>query len=200
MFNLQWTCWLNSGRKWYIKTGCATRLTLIWGEREVFREQFSLGISLNELMNPFVQSRRNPITRSDIMQHNKSSVSSRSVKACWHREWLKPVGPYGEKECVKKPPCLPTREVCGKILDCKYISYPLNPSIEMPCRKYEWCWAYQGVLWREVMHVALTHLGTAWTCLHWPGCAGVPPQGALTQTATNKMNHYTGIHCPTLEF
>lgn len=44
MFNLQWTCWLNSRRKWYIKTGCATRPTLIWGEQEVFREQFSLGI------------------------------------------------------------------------------------------------------------------------------------------------------------
>jgi len=31
MFNLQWTCWLSKGRKWYMKPGCATQLTPIWG-------------------------------------------------------------------------------------------------------------------------------------------------------------------------
>lgn len=79
----------------------------------------------NELLNPFIQSRRNSITRSGIMQHNKSSVSSKSVKACWHREWLKLMGPYGEKACVNKPPCLPTREVCGSIL---WLQINLTPS------------------------------------------------------------------------
>lgn len=82
-----------------------------------------------ELLNPFIWSRRNSITRSDIIQHNKSSVSSKSLKVCWHWEWVKLMGSYGE-ECVNKPPCPPSREVCGSILDCKYISYPLNPSVQ----------------------------------------------------------------------
>lgn len=145
-------------------------------------------------MDPIIQSRRNSITRSDIMQHNKSSVSSRSVKACWHREWLKLMGPYGVKECVNKPPCLPTREVCGSILDCKYISYPLNSSIEMSCRKYEWWWAYQGVPWREVMNIALTYLGTAQTCWHWPGCAATRSPHTNCRKQNESLHRYSLSH------
>lgn len=41
-------------------------------------------------------------------------------------------------------------------------------------------------LWREVVNVAPKQLGTAQACLHWPGCAGVVPQGAFTQIVINK--------------
>lgn len=132
MFNLQWTCWLNQGNKAIYETwmcnpadsdlrvvGKYQRAILTWNPFKM------------ELLNPFIQSRRNPITRSDIIQHNKSSVSSKSMKACWHREWIKLMGTYGEKECVNKPPCLPSREVCDSILGCKHISYPLNLSKQM---------------------------------------------------------------------
>lgn len=169
------------------------QLSWLWseGSRKASESNSDLESIQNELLNPFIQSRRNSITKSDIMQHNKSSVSSKSVKACWHREWVKLMGPYGEKEGVNKPPCLPTREVCGSILDCKYISCSLNPSIEMPCRHYEWWWAYQGVLWREVMSIALTHLGIAQACEHWPGCTSAVPQAAQS---TNCLKQNESLH------
>lgn len=94
------------------------------------RGQFSLGIDSKWNCCILSSNPENSITKNDIIQHNKSSVSSKSMKACWHKEWVKLMGPYGEKECVNKPPCLPSREVCGSVFDYKSISHSLNPSMQ----------------------------------------------------------------------
>lgn len=48
---------------------------------------------------------------------------------------------------------------------------PFKSISEVPCRQNEWHWANKGVLWREVLIIAVSHPGTARACWHCSGHA-----------------------------